>query len=55
MPTFQNNSLGPMTPVAEDSWPDNGALYEFYLWEYNLYPIRKLLINLIIIMPLLHQ
>lgn len=47
--------LGPMTPVAKDSWPENGVLYEFYLWKYNLYLIRKLLINLMIIVLLLHQ
>lgn len=47
--------LGPMTPVAKDSWPDNDALYEFYHWEYNLYLIRKLLINLTIIVLLLYQ
>lgn len=47
--------LGPVTSVAKDSWPDNDALYEFYLWEYNLYLIKKLLINLMIIVLLLHQ
>lgn len=47
--------LGPMTSVAKYSWPDSGALYEFYHWEYNLYLIRKLLINLMLIVLLLHQ
>lgn len=46
--------LGPMSCLSILSWPNNGSIYEFYLEEQDLNPIKKLLVTPMIFMPLLH-
>ena len=47
--------LGPMSCLSILSWPNNGSIYEFYLEEQDLNPIKKLLVTPMIFMSIVYQ
>lgn len=50
--TMVGNSLGPMTCLATDSWPDSGARFLLVKWDLN--PTRKWLVTPVVFMTLRH-